>query len=29
VPHGLDAASFYWTLLVVIGAATWVVLYLL
>ncbi|SRR5581483_1267525 len=29
VPHGLDAASFYWTLLVVIGAATWVILYLL
>ncbi len=29
VPQGLDAASFYWTLLVVIGAVTWVILYLL
>jgi hypothetical protein len=29
VLHGLDAASFYWTLLVVVGAATWVILYLL
>jgi heme/copper-type cytochrome/quinol oxidase subunit 3 len=29
VPHGLDAASFYWTLLAVIGVITWVILYLL
>jgi heme/copper-type cytochrome/quinol oxidase subunit 3 len=29
VPHGLDAASFYWTLLVAIGVAAWVILYLL
>ena len=29
VLHGLDAASFYWTLLVVVAAATWVILYLL
>ena len=29
VPHGLDAASFYWTLLVVLGVIAWVILYLL
>lgn len=29
VPHGLDAASFYWTLLVAIGVIAWVILYLL
>jgi heme/copper-type cytochrome/quinol oxidase subunit 3 len=29
VPHGLDAASFYWTLLAVIGVIAWVILYLL
>jgi heme/copper-type cytochrome/quinol oxidase subunit 3 len=29
VPHGLDAAAFYWTLLVVIGVVAWVILYLL
>jgi heme/copper-type cytochrome/quinol oxidase subunit 3 len=29
VPHGLDAASFYWTLLVAIGVVAWVILYLL
>jgi heme/copper-type cytochrome/quinol oxidase subunit 3 len=29
VPHGLDAAAFYWTLLAVIGVIAWVILYLL
>ncbi|MGH2964984.1 MAG: hypothetical protein ACRDMH_06345 [Solirubrobacterales bacterium] len=29
VPHGLDAASFYWMLLAVIGVIAWVILYLL
>jgi heme/copper-type cytochrome/quinol oxidase subunit 3 len=29
VPHGLDAASFYWTLLVAVGVVAWVILYLL
>jgi heme/copper-type cytochrome/quinol oxidase subunit 3 len=29
VPHGLDAASFYWTLLAVMGVIAWVILYLL
>ena len=29
VPHGLDAASFYWTLLAVTGVIAWVILYLL
>lgn len=29
LPHGLDAASFYWTLLVVLGVVAWVILYLL
>jgi heme/copper-type cytochrome/quinol oxidase subunit 3 len=29
VLHGLDAASFYWTLLAVIGVLAWVILYLL
>ena len=29
VPHGLDAASFYWTLLAVLAVIAWVILYLL
>jgi heme/copper-type cytochrome/quinol oxidase subunit 3 len=29
VAHGLDAASFYWSLLVVLGVIAWVILYLL
>ena len=29
VPHGIDAASFYWTLLVTTGVVAWVILYLL
>jgi heme/copper-type cytochrome/quinol oxidase subunit 3 len=29
VPHGLEAASFYWTLLAVLGVIAWVILYLL
>ena len=29
VPQGLEAASFYWTLLVVLGVIAWVILYLL
>jgi heme/copper-type cytochrome/quinol oxidase subunit 3 len=29
VPHGLDAAAFYWTLLAVIGVIAWGILYLL
>lgn len=29
VPHGLDAASFYWMLLVAVGVVAWVILYLL
>jgi heme/copper-type cytochrome/quinol oxidase subunit 3 len=29
VPHGLDAASFYWTLVVAVGVVAWVILYLL
>jgi heme/copper-type cytochrome/quinol oxidase subunit 3 len=29
VPHGLDAASFYWTLLVAIGVIAWAILYVL
>ncbi len=29
VPHGLDAASFYWTLLAAVGVIAWVILYLL
>jgi heme/copper-type cytochrome/quinol oxidase subunit 3 len=29
IPHGLDAASFYWTLLAVIGVVAWAILYLL
>jgi heme/copper-type cytochrome/quinol oxidase subunit 3 len=29
VPHGLDAASFYWALLATIGVIAWVILYLL
>jgi heme/copper-type cytochrome/quinol oxidase subunit 3 len=29
VPQGIDEASFYWTLLVVLGAIAWVILYLL
>ena len=29
VPHGLDAAAFYWALLAVIGVIAWVILYLL
>ena len=29
VPKGLAAASFYWTLLVVLGVIAWVILYLL
>ena len=29
VPHGLDAAAFYWTLLAVVGVLAWVILYLL
>jgi heme/copper-type cytochrome/quinol oxidase subunit 3 len=29
IPHGLDAASFYWTLLAVIGVIAWAILYLL
>lgn len=28
VPHGLDAAAFYWTLLAVIGVIAWGILYL-
>ncbi len=29
VPQGLDAASFYWTLLAAVGVIAWVILYLL
>jgi heme/copper-type cytochrome/quinol oxidase subunit 3 len=29
VPHGIEAASFYWTLLAVLGVVAWVILYLL
>ena len=29
LPHGLNAASFYWTLLVALGVVAWVILYLL
>jgi heme/copper-type cytochrome/quinol oxidase subunit 3 len=29
VPDGIDAASFYWTLLVATGVVAWVILYLL
>jgi heme/copper-type cytochrome/quinol oxidase subunit 3 len=29
VPHGIEAASFNWTLLAVLGVVTWVILYLL
>lgn len=29
VPHGLDAAAFYWALLAAIGVIAWVILYLL
>ena len=29
MPHGLDAAAFYWALLAVIGVIAWVILYLL
>ena len=29
VPHGIEAASFYWALLAVLGVVAWVILYLL
>jgi heme/copper-type cytochrome/quinol oxidase subunit 3 len=29
VPHGIEAASFYWTLLAALGVVAWVILYLL